>query len=151
MFASHCAPPVSLTPLANFPLVSMTRAVNFAAGTDGVIDTTGKFAIGVNNKGSKFAASVNDNGANCHLYQRHWQQISHGCHWSAEEHLKNPKTTFNAYLGIGLSIIIKNSSIHLVIQPLQLWLTDPHHIRDVLGNKCTGHHNLKRVKIREIM
>jgi hypothetical protein len=33
---------------------------------------------------------------------------------SAEGHLKNPKTTRNAYLGLGLSIHIKNSSIHLV-------------------------------------
>jgi hypothetical protein len=25
------------------------------------------------------------------------------------------------------------------------------HLRGVLGNKCAGHHNLKTVKIREIM
>ncbi len=25
------------------------------------------------------------------------------------------------------------------------------HVRGVLGNKCTGHHNLKTIKIREIM
>jgi hypothetical protein len=55
IFASHGAPPVSLTPLANLPMVSMTLAVNIAADTAGVIDIADKFATGVN-------ASVNDNG-----------------------------------------------------------------------------------------
>jgi hypothetical protein len=34
---------------------------------------------------------------------------------SAEEQFKNPKTTRDAYLGLGLSIYIKNSSINLVM------------------------------------
>jgi hypothetical protein len=55
IFASHGAPLVSLTPLANLPVVSMTLAVNFAADTAGVVDITDKFATGVK-------ASVNDNG-----------------------------------------------------------------------------------------
>jgi hypothetical protein len=37
---------------------------------------------------------------------------------SAEENLKTLKTTCNAYLGLGLSIYIKNTSIHLVTQSL---------------------------------
>ncbi len=37
-------------------LVSMTLAVNFAFGTAGVVDTSGKFATGIND------TSFNDNG-----------------------------------------------------------------------------------------
>jgi hypothetical protein len=37
---------------------------------------------------------------------------------SSEEHLKNPKTTPDAYLGLGLSIFVNNSSVHLVTQSL---------------------------------
>jgi hypothetical protein len=39
---------------------------------------------------------------------------------SEEEHLKNPKTTHGAYLGLGLSAYIKNSSIHLVTHSLYI-------------------------------
>ncbi len=39
IFTSQGAPPVSTTPVANLPLVSMTAAVNFVTGTAGVIDT----------------------------------------------------------------------------------------------------------------
>jgi hypothetical protein len=35
---------------------------------------------------------------------------------SAEERLKNPKTTRDAYLGLGLSLYIKNRSIRLFTQ-----------------------------------
>ncbi len=37
---------------------------------------------------------------------------------SAEEHLKNPKTTHVAYFGLDLSISIKNRTIHLLTQSL---------------------------------
>ncbi len=40
------------------------------------------------------------------------------CDRSVEVHLKNPETTRDAYLGLVLSIYIKNSSIHLVTQSL---------------------------------
>jgi hypothetical protein len=46
-------------------LVSMTLAVNFAFGTAGVVDTSGKFATDIND------TSFNDNG--CKNY--HWCQI----------------------------------------------------------------------------
>ncbi len=40
------------------------------------------------------------------------------CDRSAEKNLKNPKTTHDAYLGLGLSIYIKNGTIHLLTQSL---------------------------------
>jgi hypothetical protein len=51
IFASHGAPAVSTTPVANFSII-------FAD----VVDTGGKFATGVKDIGGKFATSVNDNG-----------------------------------------------------------------------------------------
>jgi hypothetical protein len=39
----------------NLPTVSTIHAVFFATDTAGVVDTGGKFAIGVNDNGSKFA------------------------------------------------------------------------------------------------
>ena len=33
----------------------------------------------------------------------------------------------------------------------QSWVENTLNVRGVLGNKCAGHHNLKTVKIREIM
>ncbi len=39
---------VSTTPAASLPLVSTTPAANFAIGTAGAVDTSGKFAVGVN-------------------------------------------------------------------------------------------------------
>jgi hypothetical protein len=53
IFASKGAPPVSMTPVANF-------ATSFAC----VVDTGGKFATGVNGTGGKFAAGINDTGGN---------------------------------------------------------------------------------------
>jgi hypothetical protein len=47
-----------MTLATNFSPVSMTPAVNFATGSAGVIDTSGKVATGVNDTGVKFAASV---------------------------------------------------------------------------------------------
>jgi hypothetical protein len=38
---------------ANLPPVSTTPAENFATSSAGVIDTGGKFAVGVNNAGGK--------------------------------------------------------------------------------------------------
>ncbi len=46
ILASEGALPVSTTPVENLPLVSTTRAANFATGTAGVVDTGGKFATG---------------------------------------------------------------------------------------------------------
>jgi hypothetical protein len=46
-------PPVSMTPVANLPPVSMTPAANFATSFTSVVDTGGKFAIGVNDTGGK--------------------------------------------------------------------------------------------------
>jgi hypothetical protein len=40
----------------------MTQAANFAIGTNGVVDTGGKFATGVNDTGGKFVAGVNHTG-----------------------------------------------------------------------------------------
>jgi hypothetical protein len=40
--------------------VSTTPAANFATSFTSVVDTGGKFAIGVNDTGSKFAAGVVD-------------------------------------------------------------------------------------------
>jgi hypothetical protein len=53
MFPSEGAPAVSTTPVANLPLVSMTPATNFATGTAGVVDTSGKFASVVNDTRGK--------------------------------------------------------------------------------------------------
>jgi hypothetical protein len=44
------------------PRVSTTPAANFAPSSPCLIDTGGKFAIGVNNTGGTFAAGVNDAG-----------------------------------------------------------------------------------------
>jgi hypothetical protein len=46
-------PPVSTTPAANLPLVSMTPVEHFATIFPCVVDTGGKFATGVNNTGGK--------------------------------------------------------------------------------------------------
>ena len=51
IFASQGAPPVSTTPVANVSTI-------FAS----VVDTSGKFATGVNDTGGKFATGVNDAG-----------------------------------------------------------------------------------------
>jgi hypothetical protein len=51
IFPSKDAPPVSTTPAANF-------AISLAS----VVDTSGKFATGVNDTGGKFAAGINDTG-----------------------------------------------------------------------------------------
>jgi hypothetical protein len=40
-----------------------TPAVNFAAGTAGVVDTGSKFATGVNDTSGKFSVGVNDTGS----------------------------------------------------------------------------------------
>ncbi len=40
------------------PPVSATPAANFATSFANVVDTGGKFAIGVNNTGGKFAAGI---------------------------------------------------------------------------------------------
>jgi hypothetical protein len=42
--------------------VSTTTAANFATSSACVVDTGGKFAIGVNDTGGKFAVGVNDAG-----------------------------------------------------------------------------------------
>ncbi len=57
IFASQSAPPVSMTPAANF-------ATSFAS----VVDTGGKFATGVNDTEGKFATGVNDTGG------KQWEQ-----------------------------------------------------------------------------
>jgi hypothetical protein len=62
MLASHGAPPVSTTPVANLPPVSATPAENFSTNFASVVDTGGKFATGVNDTGDKFATGVNDAG-----------------------------------------------------------------------------------------
>jgi hypothetical protein len=46
-------PPVSTAPAANLPPVSTTSAANFATSYTCVVDTGGKFAIGVNNTSGK--------------------------------------------------------------------------------------------------
>jgi hypothetical protein len=43
IFASEGAPPVSTTPVANLPPALTTLAANFATGTAGVVDTSGKY------------------------------------------------------------------------------------------------------------
>jgi hypothetical protein len=45
--------PLSTTPVANLTPVPMTPAANFANGTAGIVNTSGKFAICVNDTGSK--------------------------------------------------------------------------------------------------
>ncbi len=63
-FASHGATPVSTTQVTNLPVlsttlvailppVSKTPSVNFATGTAGVVDTSGKFATIVNDTRGK--------------------------------------------------------------------------------------------------
>jgi hypothetical protein len=49
IFASQGAPPVSTTPVANFPTI-------FAS----IVDTGGKFTTGVNDTGGKFATGVSN-------------------------------------------------------------------------------------------
>jgi hypothetical protein len=44
------------------PPVSTTPANNFSTSFACVVDTSGKFATGVNNTGGKFATSVDDTG-----------------------------------------------------------------------------------------
>ncbi len=46
----------------------MTTAANFATGTDGVVDTDGKFSTSDSNTSCKFAADVNDTGG------KKWEQ-----------------------------------------------------------------------------
>jgi hypothetical protein len=65
--------------VANLPPVSTTPATNFATSFTSVVDTGGKFAIGVNDTGSKFAAGVNDTGGNLPPVSRHRCQICHRC------------------------------------------------------------------------
>ncbi len=55
-------PPVSLTPVANLPLVSTTQGKLVAKFAAGVVDTGGKFAAGVIDTGGKFATGVVDTG-----------------------------------------------------------------------------------------
>ncbi len=51
---------MSLTPVANLPLVSTTLAKLLAKFAAGVVDTSGKFAAGVVDTGGNFAAGVVD-------------------------------------------------------------------------------------------
>jgi hypothetical protein len=62
IFTSQGAPPVSTSLMANLPSVLTTQAANFAISNADVVDTGGKFGIGVNVTGGKFAASFNDTG-----------------------------------------------------------------------------------------
>jgi hypothetical protein len=57
IFASQGAPPggYQRNRWKNLPTVSTIPAVIFATGTAGVVDTGGKFVIGVNDTSSKFA------------------------------------------------------------------------------------------------
>jgi hypothetical protein len=48
--------------VANLPPESTTPAANFDTSSPCVVDTSGKFATGVNNTGGKFSAGVNDAG-----------------------------------------------------------------------------------------
>jgi hypothetical protein len=48
--------------VANLPPVSTTLAANFSTSFASVVDTSGKFATGVNDAGGKFAAGINDTG-----------------------------------------------------------------------------------------
>jgi hypothetical protein len=48
--------------MENLPPVLMTPAANFSTSFTSVVDTSGKFATGVNNTGGKFATGVNDAG-----------------------------------------------------------------------------------------
>jgi hypothetical protein len=48
--------------VANLPPVSTTPAENFATSFLSVVNTSGKFATGINDTGGKFAAGVNDTG-----------------------------------------------------------------------------------------
>jgi len=54
IFASQGAPPVL-----------MTLGENFASGTSGVVDASGKFGNGINDTGGKI----------CHQFQLHGRQI----------------------------------------------------------------------------
>jgi hypothetical protein len=47
---------------SNLPPVSTTPAANYAISFASVVDTSDKFATGVNNTGGKFAANVNNTG-----------------------------------------------------------------------------------------
>jgi hypothetical protein len=51
---------VSLTPVANFPLVSTTLAKLVAKFAAGVVDNSGKFAASVVDTGGNFATGVID-------------------------------------------------------------------------------------------
>jgi hypothetical protein len=55
IFASQGAPLVSMTPVANVSLVSTTSTANFATGTAGIVDTSGKFATDSNYTGAKLS------------------------------------------------------------------------------------------------
>jgi hypothetical protein len=57
-----------MTPVANLPPVSTTRAANFATSFTSVVDTGGKFATVVNDAGGKFATGVNNTGG------KQWEQ-----------------------------------------------------------------------------
>jgi hypothetical protein len=53
IFASQGATPVSMTLVANLPPVSTTLPANFATSSATIVDTSGKFANGVNDTGGK--------------------------------------------------------------------------------------------------
>jgi hypothetical protein len=59
IFASQGAPSVSMIPVANFSTI-------FAS----IVDTSGKFATGVNDTGSRFATGVNNTCG------KRWEQLS---------------------------------------------------------------------------
>jgi hypothetical protein len=52
------------------PLVTTTPAANFSTIFARVVDTSGKFATGVNHTGSKFATGVNN------TVGKQWEQLS---------------------------------------------------------------------------
>jgi hypothetical protein len=62
-----------MTPVANLPPVSATPAANFYTIFASIVDTSGKFATGVNDTGGKFApvsvstTPVANNGNNIRL------------------------------------------------------------------------------------
>jgi hypothetical protein len=53
IFASQGAPPVSTKLVANLPPISTTLATYFTTSFASVVDTSGKFALGVNDTGGK--------------------------------------------------------------------------------------------------
>ncbi len=57
-------PPVSMTLVANLPLVSTTPAANFATSFGSVVDTGGNFATGVNDTSGKLPPVATTPAAN---------------------------------------------------------------------------------------